>query len=113
MATRGVPHLIDSLPLAHRAAAFAAPHLARAYCEDYAQQILKPVRESLVGVDLWVHCEHVVGPRAECIAGKAASGALDRIVMGSYGHGALGNVVMGSVATRVLALCNTPVLLIR
>ena len=33
--------------------------------------------------------------------------------MGSRGHGALGGLVMGSVATRVLAHCQTPVLLVR
>jgi nucleotide-binding universal stress UspA family protein len=33
--------------------------------------------------------------------------------MGSHGHGALTNLVMGSVATRVLAHCSVPVLLVR
>jgi nucleotide-binding universal stress UspA family protein len=33
--------------------------------------------------------------------------------MGSHGHGTIGSLVMGSVATRVLASCKTPVLLIR
>ena len=35
------------------------------------------------------------------------------IVRGSHGHSSLGNLVMGSVATKVLAGCSTPVLLIR
>jgi nucleotide-binding universal stress UspA family protein len=33
--------------------------------------------------------------------------------MGSHGHGSLSNLVLGSVATKVLAQCGTPVLLIR
>ncbi|HNI85575.1 MAG TPA: universal stress protein, partial [Ottowia sp.] len=33
--------------------------------------------------------------------------------MGSRGHGALGGLVMGSVATKVLASCEVPVLLVR
>jgi hypothetical protein len=33
--------------------------------------------------------------------------------MGSHGHGTLTNLVMGSVATKVLAHCKTPVLLVR
>ena len=37
----------------------------------------------------------------------------DVIVMGSRGHGALGSLVMGSVATKVLASCGVPVLLVR
>jgi nucleotide-binding universal stress UspA family protein len=33
--------------------------------------------------------------------------------MGSHGHGTMANLVLGSVATRVLAACKTPVLLVR
>jgi nucleotide-binding universal stress UspA family protein len=35
------------------------------------------------------------------------------VIMGSHGHSTLGNLVMGSVATKVLAHCKTPVLLVR
>jgi len=35
------------------------------------------------------------------------------LMMGSHGHGNLANVVMGSVATKVLASCKLPVLLVR
>ncbi len=54
-----------------------------------------------------------VGEAGEAIAGFAASGGFDLIVMGSHGYGALGNVVMGSVATKVLAHTRVPVLLVR
>jgi nucleotide-binding universal stress UspA family protein len=33
--------------------------------------------------------------------------------MGSHGAGALKNLVLGSVATKVLAQCTVPVLLVR
>jgi nucleotide-binding universal stress UspA family protein len=33
--------------------------------------------------------------------------------MGSHGHGTLVNLVMGSVATKVLAHCKVPVLMVR
>jgi nucleotide-binding universal stress UspA family protein len=33
--------------------------------------------------------------------------------MGSHGHGAVANLVLGSVATKVIAACKTPVLLVR
>jgi len=35
------------------------------------------------------------------------------VLDGSRGHGSLANLILGSVATKVLALCTTPVLLIR
>jgi nucleotide-binding universal stress UspA family protein len=50
---------------------------------------------------------------AETIAKTAAEGKFDLIMMGSHGHSNLVNLVMGSVATRVLAHCKTPVLLVR
>jgi nucleotide-binding universal stress UspA family protein len=33
--------------------------------------------------------------------------------MGSRGHGEIANMVLGSVATKVLARCSVPVLLVR
>jgi len=54
-----------------------------------------------------------VGSAGELIAKAAEAGAFDLVVMGSHGHSALGNLVMGSVATRVLAHCKVPVLLVR
>ena len=34
-------------------------------------------------------------------------------MLGSHGHGALANLVLGSVATKVLAHCGVPLLLVR
>lgn len=47
------------------------------------------------------------------IASYAASGKFDLLIMGSHGVGALKNLVLGSVATKVLAKCTVPVLLVR
>ena len=54
-----------------------------------------------------------IGHAAENIAGLAEKGKFDLVMMGSHGHGTLGNLVMGSVATKVMAHCGTPVLLVR
>ena len=53
------------------------------------------------------------GQAAESIAATADEGKYDLLLMGSHGHGLLGNLVMGSTATKVLAHCGVPVLLIR
>ena len=101
------------MPVPHRAAAMAGPALTHQYYEDDAEQVLRPIRERLAGTSVDVEYAHVVGRSAEAIVHKAEAGRFDLIVMGSHGHGALAGVVMGSVATRVLASCKVPVLLIR
>lgn len=47
------------------------------------------------------------------IAAYATKNKLDLIALGSHGHGNLRNLVMGSIATKVLASCKVPVLLVR
>ena len=101
------------LEVPHRAAALAGPKLTHLYYDDDAEQVLRPIRERLAGCKAEVDYGHVVGRSAESIVHKAVSGEFELIVMGSHGHGALANVVLGSVATRVLASCTIPVLLIR
>ena len=54
-----------------------------------------------------------VGSAGETIAKFADAGKYDLLMMGSHGNSALGNLVMGSVATKVLAGCGVPVLLVR
>jgi nucleotide-binding universal stress UspA family protein len=47
------------------------------------------------------------------VADVATKGRYDLLVMGSHGHSSLANLVMGSVATKVLARCSTPALIVR
>jgi nucleotide-binding universal stress UspA family protein len=101
------------LPLPHRAAAFAGRDLSHSYYEDDAEQVLRPVREFMQAQRLEAMFQHKVGHPAECIAHAAKEGGYDLVVLGSHGHGTVGNLVLGSVATKVLALCQTPALLIR
>lgn len=54
-----------------------------------------------------------VGSIADEIQQYAKKNKIDMIVMGSHGHNALQNLVMGSVATKVLAVTQVPVLIVR
>ncbi len=82
--------VLPSLPSA--AEIYVDPdRLRKAHLEE-AEGILRPVRS---------FAEHAEG------------GEYDLLVMGSHGHSPLVGLVLGSVATRVLAQCRTPVLLIR
>jgi len=97
------------------------PHVARFlpqgvendYYRDEAEAVLRPVRAFAAQQGWPFEAKHAVGQPGDAIAEMAEAGKHDLVVMGSHGHGAVAGMLMGSVATRVLARCKTPVLLIR
>lgn len=105
--------LTVAYPLPHRAAAFAGEELVQTYYADDAELVLRPVREFLQAHGIGAECVYRVGHPGERIARFAQAGAFDLVVLGSHGHGTIANLVLGSVATKVLASCSTPTLLIR
>lgn len=96
-----------------RAAAVLAPEVLAGYYGDAAEAVLAPVRGFLKDGGMTATVKHRVGHAADEIAHEASELQADLIVMGSHGHGTVRSMVMGSVATKVLAGCKTPVLLIR
>jgi nucleotide-binding universal stress UspA family protein len=97
------------------------PPRARAYLEgsmleDYyrseATHVLDPVRHFAAQKGWRLDAQYRVGHAGDVIAEMADSGRYDLVVMGSHGYSALGGAVLGSVATRVLARCRTPVLIL-
>jgi nucleotide-binding universal stress UspA family protein len=96
-----------------RAAAVLAPEVLSGYYADAAESVLGPLRTVLKEKGITAALKHRVGHAAEEIGREATASNADLIVMGSHGHGTIGSMVMGSVATKVLAGCKTPVLLIR
>lgn len=100
-------------PLAQRAAAFVDADMSRQFVEDESKSVLDPIRSSLEqrGVKA-VYAVKSGQPAAE-IASMAQGEGFDMVVMGSHGHNALKSLVLGSVATKVLAACDVPVLLVR
>jgi len=55
----------------------------------------------------------LTGDPGQAIAQLAQAKKVGLIVMGSHGRTALKNVLLGSVATKVLASCTVPVLIVR
>lgn len=104
-------HAQPQLPGRARAALGAT--VVKQYQSEEAEKVLGPVSKFLVRHGLDPKSEWHVGHAAEEIARAAQRGDYDLIVMGSHGHTALANLVMGSVATKVLASCDVPVLLVR
>ena len=100
-------------PVPPRAAAVLDKQVLQAYYEDEAEKVFKPIRTFFVKQGLEATFTTKTGHAADTIAAAAGKGRYDLVIMGSHGHGTLTNLVLGSVATKVLARCTVPVLLIR
>ncbi|MDZ7813313.1 MAG: universal stress protein [Ideonella sp.] len=96
-----------------RARSAVGADIARGYYKDEASKVHAPVSKFLSRHGIKAEICHEVGAAGELIAKAAEKGHCDLVMMGSHGHGAFGSLVMGSVATRVLAHCKVPVLLVR
>ncbi|MDR1969438.1 MAG: universal stress protein [Burkholderiaceae bacterium] len=100
-------------PLPPRARAAIGKQEVDAYYAEEAAKVLQPALKFMARHGLEAKGVSRVGGAGETIAKIAGGGHFDLVVMGSHGHSAFGNLVMGSVATKVLAQCKTPVLLVR
>lgn len=100
-------------PLPPRARAAVGKAQVDEFQAEEASKVLDPVLRFLRRKGFKPTAGWKVGPAGETIAKFAESGKFDLIIMGSHGNSALRNLVMGSVATKVLANCKVPVLLVR
>ena len=87
--------------------------LVTKYYEDEGLRILAPVHKFLERHGVKAKGIWKTGNAGELIAKLADAEKFDLVVMGSHGHGALVNLMVGSVATKVLASCKVPVLIVR
>jgi nucleotide-binding universal stress UspA family protein len=100
-------------PLPSRVKRFIDDAARDHYYREEAQRIMKPV-QAFAGQHKWKFKTIAAsGNPGEVIAKTATSGKFDLLVMGSHGHSRIGNLLLGSVASRVIALCKTPVMIIR
>ena len=106
-----VVHTVPAVP--PRAAAVLDKTLLKSHYDDEAEKVFKSIRTFFKKQGINATYLAKVGHAAESIAATATKGGFDLLVMGSHGHGTLGNLVLGSVATKVMAQCGTPVLLVR
>jgi nucleotide-binding universal stress UspA family protein len=104
-------HAVPAVP--PRAAAVLDKATLKSYYDDEAEKVFKPIRAFFAKQGLKGSFVGKTGPAADVIASTADKGKYDLVMLGSHGHGALTNLVLGSVATKVLAHCGTPVLLVR
>lgn len=104
-------HVVPAVP--PRAAAVLEKALLKSHYEDEAEKVFKTLRTFFTKQKIKVEFVTKIGSAADTIATYATKEGFDLLMMGSHGHGTLGNLVMGSVATKVMAHCTTPVLLVR
>lgn len=106
-----VLHCVLGVP--PRAAAMVGRDVLEAYYEEEAEKVFAPIRSFFAQQKAAVEFRAAHGHVADTISRTAEEGKYDLIIMGSRGHGTLTNLVLGSVATKVLADCEVPVLLVR
>ncbi len=101
------------MPLPNRVYSSLPRDVVTSYFEEEFEKVSAPVITYLARHNIVPEAVWKMGNPGDVIAEFAEAGQFDLLVMGSRGHGALGNLVLGSVATRVLAHCSTPVLIVR
>jgi nucleotide-binding universal stress UspA family protein len=104
-------HVTPAVP--PRAAAVLDKAVLQSHYAEESDKVFKPIRTFFAKQKINAEYVAKVGPAADTIAALATKGKFDLLMMGSHGHGLLGNLVLGSVATKVMAHCETPVLIIR
>ena len=102
-----------SLTLPPRAASAVGKEMVQAYYADETKAASDTALKKLAKAGMTAKLIAKVGHPGDEIAKAAEKGKFDMVIMGSHGHGTFKNLIMGSVATKVLANCQVPVLLIR
>ncbi|MBB4843406.1 nucleotide-binding universal stress UspA family protein [Paucibacter oligotrophus] len=106
-----VLHVVPAVP--PRAAAVLDKEVLKGYYQDESEKVLKTLRTFFKKQNIQAEFVSKVGAAGEVIAATAEKGDFDLLILGSHGQSALRNLVLGSVATKVMANCSKPVLLIR
>ncbi len=100
-------------PLPPRAVAVIDRAALQAHYDESSEKVFKPIRTFCKQRNIDATFVAKIGLAGEVIANTATKGRYDLLMLGSHGHGALGSLVMGSVATKVMASCQTPLLIVR
>lgn len=106
-----IVHAVGAVP--PRAAAVLDKAVLKAHYEEEAEKVFKPIRAFFDRQKLAAKFVHKVGAPADVVVALTEKEDYDLVVLGSHGHGSLANLVLGSVATKVLARCKVPALLVR
>ena len=85
----------------------------RDHYEAEVDKSLAPAETALNEAGIQFHHHMKTGATAETIIEYAQQEGCEEIVMGARGHGSVLNLLLGSVATKVLALSDKPLTLVK
>lgn len=100
------------IPLA-RAKSIVGKDVIERYYKEEATAVLSVAEKVLRKNKIPYKATYKVGDVAKEICSYAEKNDIELIVMGSHGLGSIKNLVMGSITTKVLALTDIPVLIVR
>jgi nucleotide-binding universal stress UspA family protein len=107
-------HLIHvRVPIPGRGAGALGRDIVHRHYRSEANRAFAPATRMLDAAGIRYREVILVGDPGTQVARYAKKEKFDLVLMGSHGHGALANLALGSVATKVLAHCKVPVLLVR
>lgn len=81
--------------------------------ERAGEQILAEAQARFATTGVTLATRLLRGPAAETIADEAKRPGYDLLVVGSHGYGVVKRLLLGSVATRLLHVCEKPILVVR
>jgi nucleotide-binding universal stress UspA family protein len=83
------------------------------YYEEEGEAALAAAKKKLGAAGIAYQARILVGQVAQSIVDHASKTRCDLIVIGTRGHTAAANMLLGSIATKVLHIAKTPVLLVK
>lgn len=109
-------HLLNvqhSIPYGSRVSSVIGHDALQQYHREEGLAALQPARQKLDAAGLKYQFHIGVGEPADVIVQYAKEKGCEQILMGTHGRGAVSKVLLGSVATKVVALADVPVVLIK
>lgn len=100
-------------PMPPRVKTMVGASVVHDYQKEEAEKVLAPIERFLKRHDINFRTAWVIGSPAQEIVRAVKREKAQLVVMGTHGHGLLGRALMGSVAQKVVAECETPVLLVK
>ena len=102
----------DDAGLRH-ANSFVGKEAVADYLRELSDKEMKPAMKLLDSAGVKHDMEARIGHVAQEIVRCARDGKFDLIALGAKGRGAITDLLLGSVAQRVLAMADTPVVLVK